>query len=176
MAETSASAIMPGSSGGDLAGAKLPGGGGIGEWAVQGRCWGSEGARLVGRGAIPNPTSCRPGFPARQGGKCHRPFWPDSAWALQQVSGYPGYTGRDANIVAQAARDLKRTFDMARGETRSTYAHRVGSLRAGGIGRDFTFSHAPLRQANSASSWSIRDSPSLSVTSSITRSLSWTIR
>jgi len=97
-------------------------------------------------------------------------------WALQQVSGYPGYTGRDANIVAQAARDLKRTFDMAGGETRSTYAHRVGSVRAGGIGRDFTFSHAPLRQANSASSWSIRDSPSLSVTSSITRSLSWTIR
>jgi hypothetical protein len=29
MAETSANAIMPGSSGGDLAGAKLPGGGNI---------------------------------------------------------------------------------------------------------------------------------------------------
>jgi len=23
-------------------------------------------------------------------------------WALQQVGGYPGYTGRDANIVAEA--------------------------------------------------------------------------
>ncbi len=108
-------------------------------------------------------------------GKCDCPFWADSAdLGVQQVGGYPGYTGRDANIVAQAALDLNLRYD--RGETRSTYAHRAGSVRAGGIGRDFTFSHAPLRQANSASSWSIRDSPSLSVTSSITRSLSWTIR
>src|SRR5258708_19178659 len=79
MADTSASATTLESSGGDLAGAKLRGGGDIGEWAVQGGCWGSEGARLVGRGTIPNPTYCRPGFPARQGGKCYRPFWPDSA-------------------------------------------------------------------------------------------------
>ena len=33
-------------------------------------------------------------------------------WALQQVSGYPGYTGRDANIAAEAALDPKRTSDM----------------------------------------------------------------
>ena len=26
-------------------------------------------------------------------------------WALQQVVGYPGYTGRDANVDAKAARD-----------------------------------------------------------------------
>jgi hypothetical protein len=38
----------------------------------------------------------------------------------------------------------ERTFDMAGGEARSTYAHRAGSVRAGGIDRDFTFSHAPL--------------------------------
>ena len=26
-------------------------------------------------------------------------------WALQQVGSYPGYTGRDPNVVAKAARD-----------------------------------------------------------------------
>ena len=35
-----------------------------------------------------------------------------STWALQQVGGYPGYTGRDANIVAQATLDPKGTSDM----------------------------------------------------------------
>jgi hypothetical protein len=29
-------------------------------------------------------------------------------WALQQVGSYPGYTGRDANVVAKAAFDPER--------------------------------------------------------------------
>jgi hypothetical protein len=37
MAETSANATMPGSSGGDLAGAKLPGGGNIDSWEIAAR-------------------------------------------------------------------------------------------------------------------------------------------
>jgi hypothetical protein len=46
-------------------------------------------------------------------GKCDCPFWADSAdLGVQQAGGYPGYTGRDANIVAQAALDPKRTSDM----------------------------------------------------------------
>jgi hypothetical protein len=46
-------------------------------------------------------------------GKCDGPFWADSAdLGVQQVGGYPGYTGRDGNIVAQAALDPKRTSDM----------------------------------------------------------------
>src|SRR5713226_6701400 len=46
-------------------------------------------------------------------GKCDFPFWPVSAdLGVHQVGGYPGYTGRDANIVAQAALDPKRTSDM----------------------------------------------------------------
>ncbi len=96
MADTRASATMPGSSGGDLAGAKLPRGGNIdsreiplklpakvwdiGEYAIQGGCSGSEGTGSHWfHGAIPSPTSCRPGFHARQGGKCDGPFWPHSA-------------------------------------------------------------------------------------------------
>jgi hypothetical protein len=32
-------------------------------------------------------------------------------WALQQVVGYPGYTGRDANVDAKAARDPQLPFE-----------------------------------------------------------------
>ncbi len=43
-------------------------------------------------------------------GKCDCPFWADSAdLGVQQVGGYPGYTGRDANIVAEAALDPQQT-------------------------------------------------------------------
>jgi len=35
-------------------------------------------------------------------------------WALQQVGGYLRYTGRAANIVAEAARDPKRSFVCGR--------------------------------------------------------------
>jgi len=38
----------------------------------------------------------------------HGPTLP--TWALQQVVGYLGYTGRDANIAAKAARDPNRLF------------------------------------------------------------------
>jgi hypothetical protein len=31
-------------------------------------------------------------------------------WALQQVGSYLGYTGRDANVVAEAALDPNRPF------------------------------------------------------------------
>jgi hypothetical protein len=31
--------------------------------------------------------------------------WSPTTWALQQVGSYPGYTGRDANVVAKAAFD-----------------------------------------------------------------------
>jgi hypothetical protein len=31
--------------------------------------------------------------------------WSPTTWALQQVGSYPGYTGRDADIVAAAALD-----------------------------------------------------------------------
>ena len=36
----------------------------------------------------------------------HGPTLP--TWALQQVGSYPGYAGRDPNLVAKAARDPKR--------------------------------------------------------------------
>ena len=36
-------------------------------------------------------------------------------WALQQVGSYPGYTGRDPNVVAKAARDPKPPFAHEQG-------------------------------------------------------------
>src|SRR6266404_4817643 len=54
-----------------------------------------------------------------------------------------------ASLVTQ---DPEQPFDMARRETRSAYFPDQRSMRAGGMGHDLTFSHAPLRQANSASS------------------------
>src|SRR5260370_7866003 len=36
--------------------------------------------------------------------------WSPTTWALQQVGSYPGYTGRDADIVAAAALDPERPF------------------------------------------------------------------
>jgi hypothetical protein len=38
----------------------------------------------------------------------HGPTLP--TWAMQQVGGYLGYTGRTANVVAKAAREPERTF------------------------------------------------------------------
>jgi len=35
-------------------------------------------------------------------------------WALQQVVGYRGYSGRDANVVAEAALDPSRTASVHR--------------------------------------------------------------
>ena len=35
--------------------------------------------------------------------------WSPTTWALQQVGSYPGYTGRDADIVAAAALDPQQT-------------------------------------------------------------------
>ena len=36
--------------------------------------------------------------------------WSPTTWALQQVGSYPGYTGRDANVVAKAAFDPNRSI------------------------------------------------------------------
>jgi hypothetical protein len=38
----------------------------------------------------------------------HGPTLP--TWALQQVVGYVRHTGRDANVVAKAARDSKQSW------------------------------------------------------------------
>ncbi len=64
--------------------------------------------------ALEVPTGPRK-YPPRGPSVCPQPrrFFSVPTWALQQIGSYREYTGRDANVVAKAARDPIRTFTRA---------------------------------------------------------------
>jgi hypothetical protein len=66
---------------------------------------------------------------------------------LQQVVSYLGYTGRDANVVAEAAFDPKRPFARAQ-SCKGTKPHLETLRRTGGIKSRAMLSHAPDDKAS----------------------------
>ncbi len=98
----------------------------------------------------------------------------DRAGVRPQGGGAFSSSGMGAVIRTVLLTMLQRTRD--RPWTSRVCKQGQRFMRDGGIAHDLTFSQAPLRQAKSANSWSIRGNPNSSVISSIARSESCTIR